>query len=87
MPDDIGSVACRWQRRRRPDFAGLFIPKIEGFTAEISDGIVIPWRKPKFMRILGPGISAAGLRDDRPEIWICQNVNPRSGRSDSRASS
>src|ERR1700756_4147540 len=81
VADNIATVASRRQRRRRPDLSGFFIPKIKGFTAEIGDRIVVPGRETKFMRILGPGVSTAGLRHHSSEIWVCQDVNPRNRRS------
>src|SRR5215469_867079 len=81
VPDDIAIVASRWQRRWRPDVSSFFIAKIKGFTTEISDRIVVPGRESKFMRILGPGVSTAGLGHYCPEIWVCQDVHPGNGGS------
>src|SRR5246127_5649818 len=83
VADNIATVASRRQRRRRPDLSRFFIPKIKGFAAEISDRIVVPGREPKFMRILGPGVSPAGLGNYCSEIRVCQDVRPRNRRRDS----
>src|ERR1700741_2636233 len=83
VPDDIAIVASRRQRRRRPDFSRFYIAKIKGFTAEISDRIVVPGREPKFMRILGPGVSTASPWNFLSGNWVLQDRPPRNRRSDS----
>src|SRR5689334_15425392 len=80
MPADIGSCASTGHRHRRPDMAALFVTEVQGFSARIRHGIVVPGREAEFMGIFAPRIGKPVLRDDGSKLGVRQYIDPRRRR-------
>ena len=76
---DVGARLAfrrRRQRGRRPELAGLLVAQVDRLAAGVGDRIVVPRRQPQLVRVLAPGVAAAGLRDDAAEARIGDDVGP-----------
>ena len=59
--DVRGRPAAR-QRRGRPEVTALFVTEVQGFSARIAHGIVVPGREAEFVGILAPGVGLGRSR-------------------------
>ncbi len=84
MPRQIRSCSAARQRSRRPVVAALFVTEVKRFSAGIAHRIVAPGSEAELVGILAPGVGCAALRNDGSEVWISQNIHPRSRRHLSR---
>ncbi len=79
--DKAGIRLARGQGRRRPDLAGFLVAKVKRLAGAIPHRIVRPGRKPVLARVQAPAEPEAGLRDDRAETVVGQNVAPGDRRA------
>src|SRR3546814_358606 len=80
MPARIGALAPAWPGRRRPELAGILVPDVKRFARRVADRVVGPWRQPKLVRVLAPGVGATTFGDDGPEPRVGKHVGPGGGR-------
>ena len=72
------------QGRGGPEVAALFIPEVKCLSARIAHGVVLPGSEAELVGILAPGVGAAALRDDGPEVRVGQHIHPRRRRQAAR---
>jgi len=79
MTDDVRRGASGGQRGGRPELPSLLIPDVIGFASRVGNGVIAPRCQSEFVAVFDPGLGAATLRDNRPEEWVGQHVDPGSG--------
>src|SRR5687768_13570586 len=77
VPDDVRRRAAGRPGTWRPNLAGFFVANVERLAGCVLDRIVLPWGEAEFVRVLEPGVSAAAFREDRAELRVRDDVDPR----------
>ena len=76
----VARVARGRPRGRRPDLAAVLVAQEDFLAAGVGHRVVVPGREPQLMGVLAPGVGAAGLRHDRAEARVGDDVDPGRGR-------
>ena len=76
----VARVARGRPRGRRPDLAAVLVAQEDLLAAGVGHRVVVPGREPQLMGVLAPGVGAPGLRHDRAEARVGDDVDPGRGR-------
>ena len=84
VADLVWRFTARGQGGRRPKMPARFVAQIKRLTAGVGHRIVVPRRQPEFVGIFTPSITPAGFGNDGAKICIGNDIDPGSGRGDTR---
>ena len=76
MSNGVMIRAWSWGGAGRPKVACLVIAKVDGFTTDIANRIVVPRSQTVLVTVFRPGICAACFRDDGTKLGIGNNIDP-----------
>src|SRR5712691_4039143 len=76
MSNGVRRARPRWQRRGRPEAAGVFVTDEHGFARRVADGVVAPGREPVLMAVDRPGVAGPALGRSKTKGGMRDDVGP-----------
>src|SRR3989442_15626580 len=76
MSNGVGRARSPWQRRGRPEVAGVFVTDEHGFARHVAHRIVAPGREPILMAVDRPGVAGPALGRAKTKGGMRDDVGP-----------